>query len=71
MQFIMLQKDINSRTNESLCQYYLRTHNNLIPNGVEFRELDEETGQFIRYKHDPNDATNISKEKVNSNYENH
>lgn len=39
----VVKKDMNSRTNESLCEYYLRTHNHLIPSGVEFRELDEES----------------------------
>lgn len=43
----VVKKDINSRTEESLCQYYLRTHNHLIPRGVEFRELNEETKELL------------------------
>ena len=43
----VVKKDISiSRKNETLCSYYLRTHYHLIPEDVEFWEVDEEIKEF-------------------------
>jgi hypothetical protein len=36
-------RDFNAKKNETLGEYYLRTHGHLIPNDVTFVEFDEET----------------------------
>lgn len=36
-------RDFSPKKNETLGEYYLRTHGHLIPNDVEFVEFDEET----------------------------
>jgi hypothetical protein len=43
-----VKKDINPKTKESLCKYYLRTHSHVIPNEVEFWEIDEVKGEVER-----------------------
>jgi hypothetical protein len=40
--------DVRSKSDETLCQYYLRTHFNVIPDEVEFWEADEETNKFFK-----------------------
>jgi len=42
----IVKHDINHKTKESLCAYYLRTHSHMVPGGVEFWEVDESTGSF-------------------------
>lgn len=42
----LVQKDVNPKTKESLSNYYLRTHKHLIPDEVEFWEVDEGTKRF-------------------------
>jgi hypothetical protein len=42
-------RDFSSARNETLAQYYIRLHENLIPTGVEFWELDEVTGNVLRW----------------------
>ncbi|MCK5172649.1 MAG: hypothetical protein KAR47_04610 [Planctomycetes bacterium] len=45
----VVKKDISiSRNNETLCSYYLRTHFHLIPEGVEFWEVDETANEFTQ-----------------------
>jgi hypothetical protein len=36
----VVKKDYNEKRKETLCEYYLRTHSNLIPYNVEFWEYD-------------------------------
>jgi len=38
----VVKKDMSAKRKETLCKYYLKTHNHLIPKDVEFWELDEE-----------------------------
>lgn len=38
-------RDVRKRTGETLTQYYLRNYAHLVPNGVEFWELDQDSGQ--------------------------
>ncbi len=40
--------DVRPKSAETLCAYYLRTHFNVIPEGVEFWEVDEETKKFSK-----------------------
>lgn len=42
--------DIRPKLGETLCSYYLRTHFNVIPDKVEFWEVDEATKKFQRLK---------------------
>jgi hypothetical protein len=42
----VVKYDLNPNTGKSLCSYYLRTHPHVIPDEVEFWELDETTGKF-------------------------
>jgi hypothetical protein len=44
----VVKHDANPSTGESLLRYYLRTHSHVIPDEVEFWELDEEHDQFCR-----------------------
>lgn len=48
----VVQKDLNPKTGESLCRYYLRTHPHVIPDEVEFWEVDEETSTFEQIEFD-------------------
>ena len=43
-----VKHDLNPRTRESLCAYYLRTHPHVIPDEVEFWEVDEGTKKFSK-----------------------
>ena len=40
--------DKRKTTKETLVSYYKRTYPHLIPDGVEFLEFDESTGDIIR-----------------------
>lgn len=41
-----VKKHINPKTNESLASYYIRTHSHVIPDEVEFWEVDEKKEKF-------------------------
>ena len=47
------KKDLNPKTDETLAAYYLRTHNHVIPDEVEFWEVDEDNGLFEKMEFDP------------------
>ena len=47
-----VKKDINPKTKESLCEYYLRTHPHVIPDEVEFWEIDEDKGEVEKIDFD-------------------
>ncbi|MCH7663184.1 MAG: hypothetical protein IH859_04855 [Chloroflexi bacterium] len=38
---MFVKKDLKPKSGESLCNYYMRTHANVIPDGIEFWEADE------------------------------
>lgn len=44
----VVKHDPHPKTGESLCAYYLRTHSHVIPDEVEFWEVDEETKRFAK-----------------------
>jgi hypothetical protein len=44
----VVKHDANPKTGESLCAYYLRTHPHVIPDEVEFWEVDESEKRFTR-----------------------
>ncbi|WP_432472359.1 hypothetical protein [Amphritea sp. HPY] len=50
----VVKRDLNPRTNESLTDYYIRTHFHVIPDEVEFWEVDEERDSLEQV---PFDAT--------------
>ena len=41
-----MKKDLNPKTQESLASYYIRTHSHVIPDEVEFWEVDEKETTF-------------------------
>ena len=41
-----VKKDLNAKTKESLASYYIRTHSHVIPDEVEFWEVDEKERTF-------------------------
>ena len=41
VRFFAVKKQINPKTKESLASYYIRTHSHVIPDEVEFWEIDE------------------------------
>lgn len=43
-----VKKDISPKTGESLAEYYVRTHFHVIPDEVEFWEVDEATKRIQR-----------------------
>lgn len=43
---------LNPRSGESLARYYLRTHSHVIPDEVEFWEIDEERDHWSRIEFD-------------------
>jgi hypothetical protein len=43
-------KHLSLKRNETLCEYYIRTNNHLIPNDVEIWEFDESKGTAERKK---------------------
>lgn len=45
---LFVLKDLRRGTGESLSSYYLRTHRHLVPDGVEFWEYDEATGDTLK-----------------------
>ncbi|MDP8237488.1 MAG: hypothetical protein P9X24_00230 [Candidatus Hatepunaea meridiana] len=49
---LFVAKRDTRKSGESLCEYYLRTHSHLIPDEVEFWEVDEDTGKFARLEFD-------------------
>ena len=46
------KKDVNRKSKESLCHYYLRTHSHVIPDEVEFFEADEDKGKIEKIDFD-------------------
>lgn len=42
----VVKKDLNPKTKEPLASYYIRTHSHVIPDEVEFWEVDEEKSKF-------------------------
>ncbi|MCK4966870.1 hypothetical protein KAS50_07555 [bacterium] len=46
------EKDVNRKSKESLCHYYLRTHSHVIPDEVEFFEADEDKGKIEKIDFD-------------------
>jgi len=47
--FVVL-KDISNKRNETLCDYYIRTKNHLLPKDVEIWEYDESENSAERKK---------------------
>jgi len=47
-----VKHDANPKSGETLCSYYLRTHSHVIPDEVEFWEVDEETNKFSKIDFD-------------------
>ncbi|GAA5526183.1 hypothetical protein Maes01_02778 [Microbulbifer aestuariivivens] len=47
-----VRRDLNPRTGESLAEYYVRTHFHVIPDEVEFWEVDENLGQMNQVNFD-------------------
>ena len=45
---MFVKKDIRPKSGESLCNYYMRTHANMIPGGIEFWEADEDADKIRR-----------------------
>ncbi len=50
---LFVLRDYNPKKKETLAEYYLRTHNHLIPDGVEIWEYDEATGEAVVWKETP------------------
>lgn len=48
----VVKKDTNPKTGESLADSYLRTHNHVIPDEVEFWEVNEEKGEIKKMEVD-------------------
>ena len=49
-----VKRDLNPKSGESLARYYIRTHSHVIPDEVEFWEIDEDTNKLQQI---PFDAT--------------
>ena len=49
-----VKRDLNPKSGESLAEYYIRTHFHVIPDEVEFWEVDEASNRIRRV---PFDAT--------------
>lgn len=43
----VVKRDLNPKSGESLADYYVRTHYHVIPDEVQFIEVDEELGTFL------------------------
>ena len=41
-------RDFSEKRNETLAEYYLRTHGHLVPNDVAFWEYDEKTSSAVK-----------------------
>lgn len=48
----VVKYDVNPKSRESLCAYYLRTHPHVISDEVEFWEADERTKKFDKIDFD-------------------
>lgn len=53
--------DVNPKSGESLCAYYLRTHPHVIPDEVEFWEADERTKKFDKIDFDLTQRLTVNK----------
>lgn len=45
---MVVLRDYSEKRNETLLEYYLRTHRHLVPDGVEFWEYDQELDKIGR-----------------------
>ncbi len=50
---LFVLRDYNPKKKETLAEYYLRTYDHLVPNGVEIWEYDETTGEATVWKETP------------------
>jgi len=48
----VVKKDLKAKTQESLTSYYIRTHSHVIPDEVEFWEVDEKERDFRKIDFD-------------------
>ena len=48
----VMKYDFSHKRGESLCTYYLRTHSHVIPDEVEFWEVDEGKNKFTKVEFD-------------------
>lgn len=47
---LFVLRDYSEKKGETLAEYYIRTHDHLIPDDVEIWEYDEDTGEAIIWK---------------------
>lgn len=51
-----VERSERKTTGETLLSYFRRTHSHMIPSGVEFWELDGETGEIFKFLPDSNEG---------------